>query len=747
MESVIQFTQRMIAARHGEPSVGLQPPQRSLSEEGNLRTGDRPVLSQRSESLNPRTETQLTGYLNNLMTGPNRSSQSLLQGDLAGPRYPYRPLSFDEHEIRLLRIEFGSNKNYPHLACSLEHASLIEPGPYIALSYCWGNPHDTIPLLLTDSMVPIYITRNLHLALEQMEGLLRSRSKARTAQFSSLRIWVDAICIDQKNSQERTEQVRSMRQIYFKAEEVISWIGPLADPSMGQSFMNAAAIISRWAAAPRIDSTGHNKPRVFPWDAQILNTFNTFFSHAYWKRVWIIQEITVAQNVTISYGQGEFKWNDIATIMEMLRQSATGSANNQETNFMDAVHLLDFRELYLRKREPISLIHALRLSRKTLATDLRDKIFALLGLCHDHDFFVPTPNYRQTLGSIIADMSRKMMALDRSLDLVVLNGTFPGLKTENLPTWAPNWPRIWSGLMTVQEEMLLREFKVSKEVSPVLQGSTNDILRVRGIRLGPIISLTSAMKPHECHTPNTTRRRDWIASTANLDTALPALRRVNSPLRESIWSTLVMGLPLRGLDPKVASSCFRSLWRPEGRGSIYDTKLIDWIDENAWFEVEDLTLREWSQAWDHIPAKPNPDIESSSVNIFRKTKSSKDDQKQRPSVIHSAADFDTFVGALHRVLSSGMRLAYLDSQFPRIAMVHLDAKVGDQIFLLAGCSAHVVLRELPDSQPGVEPGQARKSPLDSTPRNKFYRVIGGAYGKYLPHWTPKFDSADIINLC
>jgi hypothetical protein len=104
------------------------------------------------------------------------------------------------------------------LRYSLKHISLIDPGPYIALPYYWGDPGITNPINLGGHIVEI--TTNLDSALRAVRKM-RAKEESR----KDIKLWVDAICISQDDSQERSEQVRNMRQIYLKAREVIAWVG------------------------------------------------------------------------------------------------------------------------------------------------------------------------------------------------------------------------------------------------------------------------------------------------------------------------------------------------------------------------------------------------------------------------------------------------------------------------------------------------------------------------------------------
>jgi hypothetical protein len=122
--------------------------------------------------------------------------------------------------IRLLRLIPNKNET-AIIKCELLNYSL-EPSkgthPYEALSYVWGNPNDTVPIF-TDSHV-LSVSTNLYAALSR----LRDRDFART-------LWVDAICIDQANQEEKEHQIQSMAKIYGHASRVVVWLGEAADDS------------------------------------------------------------------------------------------------------------------------------------------------------------------------------------------------------------------------------------------------------------------------------------------------------------------------------------------------------------------------------------------------------------------------------------------------------------------------------------------------------------------------------------
>ena len=121
----------------------------------------------------------------------------------------------DGDNIRLLRLLPNEDEATP-LHCELCNYSLRRLSPrthlYEALSYVWGDPDKTLPIFVDKNR--FQVTINLHAAL----------SRLRDHSFERI-IWVDAICIDQSNKEERKQQVQLMAKIYSNAHRVIVWFG------------------------------------------------------------------------------------------------------------------------------------------------------------------------------------------------------------------------------------------------------------------------------------------------------------------------------------------------------------------------------------------------------------------------------------------------------------------------------------------------------------------------------------------
>ena len=136
--------------------------------------------------------------------------------------YSALPLGFD---IRLLRLMPHKDGTAP-IQCQLFDYSLQESDqrthPYDALSYVWGGSDKPLSIFVDehDQQHTLPVTKNLHEALSR----LRYRSIERI-------IWVDAVCINQENEQEKVQQIQLMAKIYAQASRVVVWLGEAANNS------------------------------------------------------------------------------------------------------------------------------------------------------------------------------------------------------------------------------------------------------------------------------------------------------------------------------------------------------------------------------------------------------------------------------------------------------------------------------------------------------------------------------------
>jgi len=310
--------------------------------------------------------------------------------------------------------------------CTLESNSLIERydedtgdaisiPDYVALSYCWGDPLVTKPICVNN--VHVEITTNLEAALRVLRDM------------NIQVLWIDALCINQNDLSERGLQVMRMGLIYSNASKVLAWIGEESD---GSEIAIEYLIVESQKDSTQDPFIQGSKIPV-PHFAQPISAL---LARAYWKRVWVIQEISKGREVDLLCGHRSIDWDYFHGVIRR-----PGFTNQKEVSA-----LAYFRHGEKKKARP-TLIRALSQSKGFLATDSRDKIYGILGLTSDGSDLVPAPNYLQPTANVYFQLLKSLVSERRALNYLFrhhdlsFDVLFPAV-TE------PEWSDLGSGIST-----------------------------------------------------------------------------------------------------------------------------------------------------------------------------------------------------------------------------------------------------------------------------------------------------------
>jgi len=122
----------------------------------------------------------------------------------------YRQLPAGKRVIRTLRLLSG--RWMDQINCGLQEACLDDQPAFDALSYVWGNAKDTAAITVDGCC--FQVTKNLIAALRRLRSSVDTRI-----------LWVDAICINQHDNQEKAQQIQFMADIYQYARTVNIFLG------------------------------------------------------------------------------------------------------------------------------------------------------------------------------------------------------------------------------------------------------------------------------------------------------------------------------------------------------------------------------------------------------------------------------------------------------------------------------------------------------------------------------------------
>ncbi|CAO1599252.1 hypothetical protein XANCAGTX0491_002988 [Xanthoria calcicola] len=139
-------------------------------------------------------------------------------------RYAYSTLDPSASTTRLMNLMPGSFDDDINISLETLDLANDDNREFEALSYAWGSKDNPLEISITDPSTNIKaslpVTRDLALALRY----LRLPHLTRT-------LWIDVICIDQQNLEERGHQVKRTGDVYHTARQVIIWLGPATDDS------------------------------------------------------------------------------------------------------------------------------------------------------------------------------------------------------------------------------------------------------------------------------------------------------------------------------------------------------------------------------------------------------------------------------------------------------------------------------------------------------------------------------------
>ena len=242
---------------------------------------------------------------------------------------------------------------------------------YDALSYCWGNgPRDSLLELNSSSFA---VSSSLQAALRK----LRSRTETRY-------LWVDAICINQDDDNEKAIQVATMLRIFQKAARIHVWLGEASE----DSGLAIACMTDRHYASLQDGLKDTAKMKHHGSCIVRLRTIHSalcnFFARPWFRRTWIRQEIYASRSIKVHCGDKSLTWPSLWSARRLL-QSIEESRGEQWAHDPSIERLLD--ELH-NNTEPTpagqykplrSLFDILITSQYYQVTDPRDVVYGSLG--------------------------------------------------------------------------------------------------------------------------------------------------------------------------------------------------------------------------------------------------------------------------------------------------------------------------------------------------------------------------------
>ncbi|KAK2676523.1 hypothetical protein RAB80_008709 [Fusarium oxysporum f. sp. vasinfectum] len=335
--------------------------------------------------------------------------------------YQYRPI--EDASIRLVRI-LPERKTM--IKCEVIHVSLEQPPPYTAISYTWGR-------------------YRLHGALQAL------RQK-----HSSVLVWADALCINQKDRDERSQQVQLMPFIYSNADNVAIWLGPEEnDSARAVRFLDAIE-----TTGEPFDSSNISKLLAAGAENGDLLAVVSLFGREYWRRLWVVQEVFNAKRIMVHCGSTRLEWKKYQSASVLFSQRRGELIFNNKDKLKRRLVTSPDQFSYVQTliyQGPASLpdlkfhmsdgeealLQVLRTCRRKLASDPRDKLYGILGVLPASIREEFRADYNLSVKDVYTEIVDFLLKTTEKLDIICEAIHFPvHTSTANLPTFVPDWSHI-----------------------------------------------------------------------------------------------------------------------------------------------------------------------------------------------------------------------------------------------------------------------------------------------------------------
>jgi len=249
-----------------------------------------------------------------------------------------------------------------------------------------------------------------------------------------------------------------MRDIFSKARIVRAWLGPADEhTARGIRFLQAAV-------KEAVRSNNELSAKLITWINKSISSgvsnsgwasLSAILQRPWWTRVWVLQEVAVANQVWVVCGNKGTNLKDFvaiedvifATIIHRTNGAASISAFDERAERQAMVSVGNaFSTLYefsnaIVKMEPSPEFYTyLQKFRRFQSTDPRDKIYALLGVTPNRarpEISAFSPDYGIESSELYTKVASYYLHEQNMLE--ILHDCQGPNAMQELPSWAPDW--------------------------------------------------------------------------------------------------------------------------------------------------------------------------------------------------------------------------------------------------------------------------------------------------------------------
>ena len=385
--------------------------------------------------------------------------------------FKHQPLQDPSTELRhlyLLPRTHNIDIDGQTVVCCELVSNADEQGPsYVGLSYAWGDAQIRRPILVGNKV--FHATENLAVALEHLQ------EKDKTITF-----WIDAICIDQSNSNEKSVQVQRMGDIFASAVVVIAWIGLATEDSdlALQELEKYGEDMMSWEWL----SSQHREQSAALPSASI----KSLFARPWFKRVWVGQEVALNEQVIFVCGQRDIHRRQLLDSLQVYWASLMAfRGENLSLIFYRFEHTkpLPFHDLL----DNFDAIISFAVGSELESSDPRDFVYSSFGRINDIEECGLRVDYTKSVEEVYMEFTEAIIRAGKINSFE--DALRPSSTYRNLPSWVPDWSE--TSLCGILESYLVLKYDIA-EICEIERGGK--ALRISAQRIARISCVENGLQ-------------------------------------------------------------------------------------------------------------------------------------------------------------------------------------------------------------------------------------------------------------
>ena len=383
--------------------------------------------------------------------------------------------------IRLMKLLPGRFRDRIRITLEIAILTKTQIPKYEALSYVWGPKENPVQISIKTNMTgprssprtrkrakiendeysTLSVTQNLGIALRH----IRRKDEARI-------LWIDAICVDQRNTRERGHQVARMADVYSLASRVVVWLGPETGDS-ALAIRTIDEVGSQLEVDWRSGEITSDLSGEIDWPDVVWDAIANLLNRSWFERLWVFQEVRLANTVDVLCGELLVSWETFRRAIRLIDSEAPYLVS---TRVIGRAHeLCDYVE-----HSRLSLADALYATRHCVCSDQRDKIYAILSLIWEDHKRGLVPDYSKTTEEVYQDVFIHHLENVGSLSLLRHCEMRKGDTSK--PSWVPDWT-----VMRTCAEILLVDPDLASKAQA--RYTSPGVLAAKGVHVATIKSV------------------------------------------------------------------------------------------------------------------------------------------------------------------------------------------------------------------------------------------------------------------